>query len=252
MTRNPKWVRDELILALDLYFRHNPAHISKTHPEVLALSHCLRHLNIHKGISDSKTFRNADGVYMKMSNFLRLDSGYKGHGLSRGSADEVPIWKEFSGDKLRLAKLAAAIRAAAKAAEPSTLLPTEQEDEEYPEGRVLFRQHRTHERNPKLVRDKKKEALHKSGCLRCEVCDFVYTHKYGALGNGYIECHHKLPVSKMPTGYKTTLKDLALVCADCHRMLHKGGETLTIEALRSLVKNHTLSGMPQVAASEQP
>jgi hypothetical protein len=40
-TRNPPWARDELILALDLYFRHPPSHISKDHPEVRQLSELL-------------------------------------------------------------------------------------------------------------------------------------------------------------------------------------------------------------------
>jgi 5-methylcytosine-specific restriction protein A len=36
--RNPPWQRDELILALELYFRHRPDTIRKEHPEVEALS----------------------------------------------------------------------------------------------------------------------------------------------------------------------------------------------------------------------
>ena len=45
--RNPPWQRDELILALDLYFRHRPDTISKKHPEVAALSELLNKLPIH-------------------------------------------------------------------------------------------------------------------------------------------------------------------------------------------------------------
>jgi 5-methylcytosine-specific restriction protein A len=37
MIRNPTWKRDELILALDLYFRHPPSHIGKTHAAVVSL-----------------------------------------------------------------------------------------------------------------------------------------------------------------------------------------------------------------------
>jgi 5-methylcytosine-specific restriction protein A len=45
--RNPPWQRDELILALDLYFRHRPDTISKKHPDVGALSGLLNALPIH-------------------------------------------------------------------------------------------------------------------------------------------------------------------------------------------------------------
>lgn len=35
--KNPPWNRDELILSLDFYYRHNPLHIDKTHTEVMRL-----------------------------------------------------------------------------------------------------------------------------------------------------------------------------------------------------------------------
>jgi 5-methylcytosine-specific restriction enzyme A len=40
--RNPTWVRDEFILALDLYFRHRPLKICHDHPDVVALSELLK------------------------------------------------------------------------------------------------------------------------------------------------------------------------------------------------------------------
>lgn len=61
---------------------------------------------------------------------------------------------------------------------------------------------------------------------------------YGGLGQGYIECHHKTPISQMSPGQKTKLSDLALVCANCHRMLHRGGERMTVEELRRIVTRH--------------
>jgi 5-methylcytosine-specific restriction protein A len=78
--RNPPWQRDELILALDLYFRHPPNSISKTHPEVLALSELLNALPIHPHRPDAARFRNPAGVYRKLCNFLRFDPTYQGKG----------------------------------------------------------------------------------------------------------------------------------------------------------------------------
>ncbi len=40
-TRNPTWKRDELILALDLYFRNHPLQINSSHEKVLKLSNIL-------------------------------------------------------------------------------------------------------------------------------------------------------------------------------------------------------------------
>jgi 5-methylcytosine-specific restriction protein A len=89
--RNPPWSRDELILALDLYFQHKPTTISKTHPKVVELSKVLDELPIHQDRPDRPRFRNPNGVYMKMCNFLALDPTYGGKGLERGGRLEQEI-----------------------------------------------------------------------------------------------------------------------------------------------------------------
>lgn len=100
--RNPAWHRDELILALDLYFRQNPARSNQNHPDVRALSKVLNALPIHTDRPDVARFRNSNGVYMKLCNFLRFDPTYKGTGLRAGGILEEQIWKEFGHDRARL------------------------------------------------------------------------------------------------------------------------------------------------------
>ncbi|MEV4882457.1 HNH endonuclease [Chitinophaga ginsengisegetis] len=68
--------------------------------------------------------------------------------------------------------------------------------------------------------------------MLCEVCGFDFYDSYGDIGKGFIECHHKTPLSKITASTKTSLKDLALVCSNCHRMLHKDINVLSIEGLR--------------------
>lgn len=145
--RNPTWKRDELILELDLYFRHQPSHISQTHPAAVELSRILNALPIHGHRPDAKRFRNPNGVYMKLCNFLRLDPEYKGKGLRAGGKADVGVWSEFASERKRLAKTAAGFRARAvhKGKEEATGVAVEEEDE-FPEGRVLFRAHRSRER----------------------------------------------------------------------------------------------------------
>jgi 5-methylcytosine-specific restriction protein A len=59
-----------------------------------------------------------------------------------------------------------------------------------------------------------------TGRLECEVCGFDFFETYGERGNGFAECHHKLALSH---GTRSTyLRDLAVVCANCHRMFHRG------------------------------
>jgi len=96
----------------------------------------------------------------------------------------------------------------------------ETEEHEFPEGRLQFRRHRKRERNNKAVSMKKEKAARKEK-LSCEACGFDFFARYGDIGKGFIECHHLQPISEYVDGQTTKLTDLALVCANCHRMLHR-------------------------------
>jgi 5-methylcytosine-specific restriction enzyme A len=234
--RNPPWQRDELVLALDLYFKHNPLHISKNHPEVVALSKVLNALPIHSDRPDAAKFRNPNGVYMKLCNFLPRDKSYTGAGLRRGNALEQKIWDEFAADKNALALAARAIKA--RLASPGTVEDTTagaDDEEEFPEGRVLSRAHRSRERNRTLVKKAKALALKKYGKLACEVCGFDFAARYGKLGADYIECHHVIPISQIAPDAKTKIADLRLLCSNCHRMVHKRRPWLAVGELTGLL-----------------
>jgi 5-methylcytosine-specific restriction protein A len=79
------------------------------------------------------------------------------------------------------------------------------------------------------------EALRCSnGRLVCEVpnCGFDFLSRYGTLGEGYAQVHHKLPLSAAPKeGRKVRLQDLAVVCANCHAMIHRHGECRPMHSL---------------------
>ena len=232
-TRNPSWQRDELILALDLYFRHPPKTISQTHESVIALSELLNALPIHDQRGSANTFRNANGVYMKLGNFLRFDPSYEGTGLSRGSKLEEVIWNEFASNQSELRRLAETIANGYQTASIETGADNE-EELAFPEGRILYRLHKQRERNSRIVQRKKVQGR-RDGVLACEVCSFDFFAIYGEIGDGYIECHHTTPITNYNAGQKTRLQDLALVCANCHRMLHRRRPWLAIDELRSLL-----------------
>lgn len=97
--RNPVWSREELILALNLYFEIESSQFTSSNPKVIELSETLNKLNIHSDRPDEIRFRNPNGVSMKLSNFLRFDSNYKGIGLERGGKLEEEIWNSFAGNK---------------------------------------------------------------------------------------------------------------------------------------------------------
>jgi 5-methylcytosine-specific restriction protein A len=237
MKRNPPWKRDELILALDLYVNHKRERLSASHPRVIELSRVLNALPIHDERPDAARFRNSNGVYMKLSNFLRFDSTYRGKGLSRGNREEKDVWDEFASDAGSLASTAAAIRARVdKRPGDETITDRVDDEEEFPEGAVLFRSHRSRERNRAVVTLAKKFFIKQHGKLACAACNFSFAARYGQLGEGYIECHHTVPISKLSPGAKTKVKDLIPLCANCHRMVHRRRPWLAPSDLKTLLR----------------
>lgn len=112
------------------------------------------------------------------------------------------------------------------------------------EGRTLFRMHRLRERDPGLARRKKRTVQVATGRLACEVCGFDFVAVYGSLGEGFAECHHRVPLAELSGEAPTRLKDLAIVCANCHRMLHRRRTVMSVEALREHVTHHRPSPPP--------
>jgi predicted RNA-binding protein with PUA-like domain len=113
------------------------------------------------------------------------------------------------------------------------------EDEEgsyFPEGKRAFRTHRIIERNPHLIKAAKQTYKEQHGELRCMVCDFSFYQKYGEIGEDFIEGHHITPVSEISGEYQATIKDIALVCSNCHRMLHRKRPWITLNDLKGLLK----------------
>jgi len=233
--RNPPWLRDELILALELYLRNSASPPGKNSEEVIELSTVLNKLGRVLGHGEFKTFRNPNGVYMKMLNFRRFDPVFTFAGkvgLTRGNKDEQKVWEEFSQDHARLIRVACAIQQAVLLESDSLSLSavSAQDDErivEAEEGRLLTRLHRVRERSRELVSERKLRALRELGRLRCEACHFDFEESYGERGRGFIEAHHTKPLESLLEGSKTKLEDLALLCANCHRMIHATRPWLT-------------------------
>lgn len=235
--KNPKWNRDEHILALDLYFRCPEARNNKKHPELFELSKILRSLPFHDVRSLPKNFRDPISICMKLNNFKRFDPSVKGVGLPRGAKLEVIVWNEFADDRESLASIAQAIRQNLES-EPSVVqINPEDEDAIATEGALLTSIHQYRERNTKIVQAKKDRVLQAKGKLECEACGFDFFKKYGSRGEGFAECHHKLPLSTLDSKRNTKLEDLAVLCANCHRMIHRSRPWLSIDELKELLKD---------------
>ncbi|MCO5315921.1 MAG: hypothetical protein M9938_07150 [Solirubrobacterales bacterium] len=204
-SRKSAWLRDELILCLDLY-RLEGASPSKESRE--NLSQTLRAIPIEPELADDPEFRSYSSVGWKLANFATLDPA-TGSERSHGAKGDRAVWSEFWEEPERLAATAANIIANIERSEVQGLgIPDL--DAEAPEGRVLTMVHHARERNSRLVKKKKASVLETCGRLECEACRFDFSAFYGERGQGFIECHHLLPVSQLSPEHKTKLTDLAL------------------------------------------
>lgn len=82
---------------------------------------------------------------------------------------------------------------------------------------------------------KKKRFRAEHGRLYCQACGFDFAEVYGERGDDYIECHHVKPVVELRPGDRTRLRDLVLLCANCHRMVHAKRPWLTVGQLGRLL-----------------
>lgn len=90
-------------------------------------------------------------------------------------------------------------------------------EQRYCEG-GKFVKHLCIERNRKLRLEAKKQLGY-----RCQICGLKMDEMYGEIGKKYIEAHHLTPLSTVKN-MKISLspsKDFAVLCPNCHSMIHK-------------------------------
>lgn len=70
----------------------------------------------------------------------------------------------------------------------------------------------------------------------CLACGFNFEKVYGELGATYIEAHHVVPVALSQGSQKKVnlIDDFVVLCANCHRMIHRLGEPWSRDRLNDL------------------
>ena len=115
----------------------------------------------------------------------------------------------------------------------SRLNPADDESLSGLEGaeRSVMIRHRA--REAKLRRAKITRVLRDTQRLCCEVkgCGFDFHAQYGTLGEMYAQVHHLVPLGERRGQTATPLKDLSIVCANCHVMIHRHGECRTMNEI---------------------
>ncbi len=229
------WTRDEIILACNLVQGNGWKSLSDSVAAVRELSRVLNLSALHPVHDRSEKFRNPAGVARKTADIATQHPDYPGKPTNGNKLDRE-VLTDFLEDPLRMQAIAREITASILRGEPATLPDDDLDQTEAAamEGRLLAARHFRRERDPRLRRKKMDESRKKGLPIACEVCSFDFGLTYGERGSDYIEVHHVLPLH-ISGEVRTKLSDLVMLCANCHRMIHRGKQWLTPEDLRALV-----------------
>jgi 5-methylcytosine-specific restriction enzyme A len=96
--------------------------------------------------------------------------------------------------------------------------------------------HRKIERNRTAAKQAKK--FH--GTI-CQACDLDFAKRYGSIGDGFIEAHHLKAISTLAEGvavHYDIAEDFAVLCSNCHRMIHRSLDPSDLAAFRALVQSN--------------
>ncbi len=149
-----------------------------------------------------------------------LSRGYESGNIlaKRYSAGTVPPQAELAGDLQAFLQMYSLYKGAYIGEVP--VGDDEPDDGTSWEEKRKYRWHRRAERDRKMAR--KAKEFHG---YRCQVCNFDFVEHYGPRGSEYIEAHHVVPFAELMSSpepavldYRT---DFSVVCANCHRMLHR-------------------------------
>lgn len=226
------WTRDEIILACALVSENNWRGLRVPEQPVQELSLLLRQAPIHPIGGRDEAFRSPNSVQRKTFDIATQHPNYPGR-QTKGNKLDRAVLVDFLAEPDRMRAVAQAIRLAviSGSLERPFIEEIRASDMAASEGSILLSQHLIRERDPRLRRAKLKQVALDGLRPCCEVCSFDFGYVYGTMGEGYIEVHHRLPLHA--SGPRVTrLSDLALLCSNCHRMVHRSKEWLTPEQLR--------------------
>ncbi|MEJ1384147.1 MAG: HNH endonuclease [Candidatus Sedimenticola sp. (ex Thyasira tokunagai)] len=229
---NPKWTRDETILALDLYFDCEGHMPSSSDERVKELSDLLRSFPHHSLTARKESFRNADGVAFKLQNLRKIATG---KGLGNTSKMDRQVWEDLGHNQKRTKELASLIRSGITLIEG--IKEEETESVVFQEGKVVTEAHLRRERS-RNIRKRLLDQRKKLGPLVCELCNCDSSAVSSKFEEAMFEAHHIQPLAT--SGERTTkLDDVALLCANCHRFIHKAiadkKRWLSVSEARSII-----------------
>ncbi len=231
---NPNWIREELILALNLYFDLDQGQMHKGHPDVIRVSNELRELQIHTEIPDQKKFRTSSSISRRLGNFKTMDIRYGGEGLANSGKLAKEVFKEFNHNRDKLRKEADFIKQLYLKSKTVIKTNISEQKVNY-KSEFLFQFHKNREADPLVIKVKKEMVLSLNKSLKCEVCGFDSVFVYGELGSDLMEIHYNRELKTEPALESSSMEDFIIVCSNCHKVLDKNYALIDAEDLKKII-----------------
>ena len=177
----------------------------------------------------------------------RAASYEKGHAFGKTYRTPLPSEDVLRQDLRQMAHLYRQLTFRGGINDPEESGPETTETQSYTgaEDKRRFHYHRVIDRNKALAREAKKIHGH-----ICQVCGFDFVAVYGPLGLEYIEAHHLTPLSQLSDSGPVQLDaahDFAVVCANCHRMIHRKNAPATFDEFKQLFQSYQSPAVREIA-----
>ena len=210
---NPNWTREEVILALELYHSSKGSIPGTKDERVILLSKELRSLPYHRQEAKKQSFRNPAGVAFKLQNIRQVATG---HGLGNTSKIDREVWNSFGNNPVATKEAANRIRQCIELVKDNYPY---NDDHEFTEGRAVTEVHIRIERD-KTIRKKLLNSRKAQDRFSCDICSYNGQELDHNIRESVFEAHHTIPLSGSGK-VKTKLRDISLLCANCHRLIHR-------------------------------
>jgi 5-methylcytosine-specific restriction protein A len=219
------WTRDEVILALDLYFSSGKRNFPVTDSRVLELSELLQELPIVPESKRAKDFRNANGISYQLTKFAHSVRGSKST-IGRIFFD---VYEDYQNDRVALHEVANAIRNAKKTLRAISFgNPVEQKG--FREGALLSHLHRHFET------EYLKEYEEEFRLTRCSICRLDLSEVYQVGGGQLYELHLTVHPKYYSDKSRFIPDNFVVVCPNCHEALHRTRPWLDKDAVDNILR----------------